>query len=534
MVGTNMKKIFYNADVVTMDEAMPNCQAVVVEDGKIVFAGSNEDALKMDADEKVDLAGKTLMPSFIDAHSHFSGVAFSYIQVNIGEAACFEDIKIKIEDHIKYNNIPDGKWISCTGYDHNNLEEKEHPTKAWLDSFSPKHPVVLQHKSGHMGVFNTLALKQMGITVDTPTPNGGVIGKDENGELNGYMEETIYVDTIKSAPMPAPQEIFGGFVQGQDKFASYGVTTVQEGMFVNELVQMYQALIAQNMLKIDVVSYVDFSKCDSLIEMFKDHFKQYKNRFKIAGLKMFLDGSPQGRTAWMETPYEGGDGEYKGYGIMPDEVVTGAIKKAGALNVPIHAHTNGDAAAAQFIRCVEAAEKDDPSIKDNRVTMVHAQLLRPDQMPKMKELGMMITFFVAHVWHWGDVHIKNFGRARAEMISSVKSAIDLGIPYTFHQDCPVIEPNMLETVWCAVNRITKKGEVLGADQKISAYEALKGITINAAYEYFEEDTKGSITVGKLADLVILDQNPLKVDPMAIKDIAVLETIKEGNTIFKKA
>lgn len=146
----------------------------------------------------------------------------------------------------------------------------------------------------------------------------------------------------------------------------------------------------------------------------------------------------------------------------------------------------------------------------------------------------MITFFVAHVWHWGDVHIKNFGRARAEMISSVKSAIDLGIPYTSHQDCPVIEPNMLETVWCAVNRITKKGEVLGADQKISAYEALKGITINAAYEYFEEDTKGSITVGKLADLVILDQNPLKVDPMAIKDIAVLETIKEGNTIFKKA
>ena len=146
---------------------------------------------------------------------------------------------------------------------------------------------------------------------------------------------------------------------------------------------------------------------------------------------------------------------------------------------------------------------------------------------------MVITFFVAHVLHWGDIHIKNFGKDRASKISAVKSAIKLDIPYTFHQDSPVIEPNMLETMWCAVNRITKKGEVLGADEKITPYEALKAVTINAAYGYFEEDIKGSIEVGKLADLVILDKNPLKVDPMAIKDIVVEETIKEGNTIFKR-
>lgn len=225
-----MKKIFYNADVVTMDESNPSCQAVVVEDGKITFAGSNEDALKMaDGAEKIDLNGKALLPGFIDPHSHFSGVAFSYIQVNIGESACFEDIKNKILDHIRYNNVPAGKWISCTGYDHNALVEKAHPTKDWLDSFTKDNPVCLQHKSGHMGVFNSLGLKELGITTDTPTPNGGVIGKDENGELTGYMEETIYIDTIKSVPMPTPQEIFGGFVQGQTKYASYGITTIQRG-----------------------------------------------------------------------------------------------------------------------------------------------------------------------------------------------------------------------------------------------------------------------------------------------------------------
>ncbi len=527
-----MKKIFYNADVVTMDESNPSCQAVVVEDGKITFAGSNEDALKMaDGAEKIDLNGKALLPGFIDPHSHFSGVAFSYIQVNIGESACFEDIKNKILDHIRYNNVPAGKWISCTGYDHNALVEKAHPTKDWLDSFTKDNPVCLQHKSGHMGVFNSLGLKELGITADTPTPNGGVIGKDENGELTGYMEETIYIDTVQSVPMPTPQEIFGGFVQGQTKYASYGITTIQEGMFVDQLKEMYQALVANNMLKLDVISYLDFKNADTLKELFKDHINTYKNHFKVGGIKMILDGSPQGRTAWMETPYVGSD-DYCGYPVLKDEMVEGVLKKGAAEGLQVLAHCNGDAAAAQYIRCMDNVAKDAPDIDKNRTVMIHAQLLREDQMDGLKRHNMVASFFVAHVYHWGDVHITNFGRDRAQHISSVRAAADKGIAYTFHQDSPIIEPNMLETLWIATNRITKNGEVLGADQKISTYEALKAITVNAAYQYFEEDIKGSITAGKNADLVILDRNPLKVDTMELKDLVVEETIKCGETIYK--
>ena len=163
--------------------------------------------------------------------------------------------------------------------------------------------------------------------------------------------------------------------------------------------------------------------------------------------------------------------------------------------------------------------------------MIHAQLVGRDQLPRLKALGMIPSFFVAHVYHWGEVHVKNFGLERAEHISPAGTACALGIPFTFHQDSPVIRPNMMETVWCAVNRRTKTGRLLGEEERISTLEALKAVTVYAAYQYFEEDRKGSLAVGKAADFVILGQDPLTADPMALRDIPVLETIKDGRTIW---
>ena len=530
-----MKKIFINADVVTMDEALPSAEAVVIEDGKIVFVGTSSEALAMSADgEVVDLEGKALLPGFIDPHSHFSGMAFSFIQAGLGEAASFDDIKNKILEHISSNKLPKGEWINCTGYDHNSLEEKAHPTAQWLDEFCGDYKVVLQHKSGHMGVFNSAALEFAGITPDTPCPDGGKIGVDADGKLNGYLEEGIYVSTITNLPMPDPKEIFGGFIKGQYKYAAYGITTIQEGMFVPQLAPMYQPLVANNMLKLDVVTYLDFRAVEELKAMFPECVGQYHNNFKIGGIKMILDGSPQGRTAWMETPYAGADDGYCGYPYMPDEAVTGVLKQGGALGLQVLAHCNGDAAAAQYLRCMDAAAEEVPAVDKTRNVMIHCQLLRPDQMDGLVKHNMVASFFVAHVYHWGDVHMKNFGAERAAMISSVKSAIGKGIRYTFHQDTPVLQPNMLETLWIVTNRITKNGVVLGEKEKISTYEALKGITINAAYQYGEEDSKGSITAGKMADIVILDRNPLKVDTMELKNLVVCETLKRGETLFKLA
>ncbi|MEG2389226.1 MAG: amidohydrolase family protein, partial [Clostridia bacterium] len=203
-------------------------------------------------------------------------------------------------------------------------------------------------------------------------------------------------------------------------------------------------------------------------------------------------------------------------------------------NIQILAHCNGDAAAAQYLNAVGQVAAENPHMKDLKPVMIHAQLLGRDQLAQMAALGMIPSFFVAHILHWGDIHEKNFGFDRAQFISPARSALDAGVTFTFHQDAPVIEPDMLETVSCAVNRRTKSGVLLGETERISPLEALRAVTINAAYQYGEEDRKGSIKPGKNADFVILSGNPLTVPPEEIGEINLLETIKNGNSVYRRA
>ena len=346
-----MKKIYYNAEVVTMDESLPAAEAVVVKEGKIIFVGTNEEAMSQnDGAELIDLEKKALLPGFIDTHSHFSGMAFSTLNCSLEGAKSFEEIKDRILRYIKERNIPEGEWIVADNYDQNMLEEKSHPTASFIDKFAADYAVVLQHKSGHMGVFNSLALKKIGVNNDTQSREGGLIGKDENG-LTGYMEEADYIEYIKAKPMPSKQEIFDGFFSAQKVYASYGITTAQEGLFVKELSDLYKALQTQKMLGIDIVGYMDCNSKDVLLEGFDDCIKRYKEHFKMGGIKILLDGSPQGKTAWMKTPYVG-EKEYHGYPAMKDEVLLEHIKFAVENELQVLAHCNGDAACEQFIQAV--------------------------------------------------------------------------------------------------------------------------------------------------------------------------------------
>lgn len=527
-----VKKIYYNADVLTMDESLPNAEAVVVEEGIIIFVGTNEEAMKQkDGAELVNLEKKTLLPGFIDSHSHFSGMVFSNLNCSLEGTKSFQEIKDRIIRFIKERNIPEGEWIVADNYDQNMLEEKSHPTASFIDAFAVKYAVVLQHKSGHMGVFNSLALKKLGVDSNTQNREGGLIGKDENG-LTGYMEEADYIEYIKAKPMPSQQEIFEGFFSAQKVYAGYGITTAQEGLFVKELSGLYKALQMQKMLVIDIVGYVDCNNKEALLEQFNDCIKKYKEHFKIGGIKILLDGSPQGKTAWMKTPYVG-ETEYYGYSTMKDEVLLEHIRYAMEKELQVLAHCNGDAACEQYIQAVDQIGKIYPVMKKMRSVMIHAQFLQKRNVPDLKVMKMIASFFVAHVYHWGDIHIQNFGKKRADQICPVKTTIDNGIMYTLHQDSPIIMPDMIETLWVATNRTTKGNVKLGVDECVSIYDALKGITINAAYQYFEENLKGSITIGKMADFVVLDKNPLKVGKESLRDILVLETIKEGSTIFKR-
>ena len=567
-----MKTVIYNARIITMsnnDEKSinPNSgkiekteyeQALYYENGIIQKVGTNEEILKLkDENTKViNMEGKTILPSFIDSHSHFSAVANSFLQVDLNECTSFKEIKNKILEYKAKNNIADDEWIIANGYDNNILKEQRHPDINFLNTLEIDNPIVLKHKSEHMGVFNKNALEALEINETTKSPEGGKI-EIKDGKLTGYLEETAFVNYLKKVPMPSMDKLLKAYEKAQDEYLSYGITTLQEGYMSKELLNIYKELIKQNKLKLDVVGYPDYDSIKEYAHTFPSSYKKYNKHFKILGIKMILDGSPQGRTAWMKEPYEPekqniieNKEDYKGYPAMKYDDIVRNIKFAKENGLQILAHCNGDATAEEYIKALQECEENEQSypkqeniqmqecaqqekklnnnnakkIKDLRPVIIHAQLISKEDLLKAKEIGAIPSFFVAHVYYWGDVHIKNFGINRASRISPVKEAVDNNIIFTLHQDSPIIKPNMLETIWCAVKRQTKSGKILGEDERISVHDALKGVTINAAYSYFEETKKGSIEEGKKAQLVVLDKNPLEVPVDEIPNIEIIETI----------
>lgn len=567
-----MKTVIYNARIITMsnnDEKSinPNSgkiekteykQALYYENGIIQKVGTNEEILKLkDENTKViNMEGKTILPSFIDSHSHFSAVANSFLQVDLNECTSFKEIKNKILEYKAKNNIADDEWIIANGYDNNILKEQRHPDINFLNTLEIDNPIVLKHKSEHMGVFNKNALEALEINETTKSPEGGKI-EIKDGKLTGYLEETAFVNYLKKVPMPSMDKLLKAYEKAQDEYLSYGITTLQEGYMSKELLNIYKELIKQNKLKLDVVGYPDYDSIKEYAHTFPSSYKKYNKHFKILGIKMILDGSPQGRTAWMKEPYEPekqniieNKEDYKGYPAMKYDDIVRNIKFAKENGLQILAHCNGDATAEEYIKALQECEENEQSypkqeniqmqecaqqekklnnnnakkIKDLRPVIIHAQLISKEDLLKAKEIGAIPSFFVAHVYYWGDVHIKNFGINRASRISPVKEAVDNNIIFTLHQDSPIIKPNMLETIWCAVKRQTKSGKILGENERISVYDALKGVTINAAYSYFEETKKGSIEEGKKAQLVVLDKNPLEVPVDEIPNIEIIETI----------
>lgn len=522
--------LYYGGPILTMEQPL-YAQALVTRGETILFAGELDQARTVaGADARqVNLEGRCLMPAFLDPHSHLTACANALLQAPLGECVTQEEICQRMADFVRDSGAAPGEWVMGAGYDQNNLAEGAPPDRWALDRACPENPAVIQHASGHVGVFNSLALERLGVGEDTPCPDGGVMERDGEGRLTGYMEENAFLTLLKQAPMSDGAKLLEAFSTAQAQYAARGITTVQEGMFPRQLAPLYRQLLAENRLKLDVVAYADGAD-PALAEEFADYVGHYRGGFKLGGFKIFLDGSPQGRTAWMREPYAG-QADYRGYPTLTDEQVYQRVRMAGERHMQLLAHCNGDRAAQQYLDALERAAEEGKC--PPRPVMIHAQLLGCDQLERVKRLGVIPSFFVAHVYHWGDIHVKNFGLTRAEHISPAGSALQLGIPFTFHQDAPVIKPDMLETVWCAANRITRSGRLLGGEERIPVLEALRAVTVNAAWQYFEEAEKGSLHPGKRADLVILSDDPLAVAVDRIREIQVLETIKAGQTLYRK-
>lgn len=537
-----VQKLYYGGDILTMQRAVDHVPhdsfAVLVTDDRITGVGSFE-KLKAEAFhgvEMIDLSGRTLMPSFLDGHGHVSVAAQMSMLADLGACTNFDEIVEALKAYQKENPAPEGGMLLGWGYDHNFLAEGRHPDRSVLDRVSETVPIYIMHTSAHMGCANSKALAVAGITSETPKPSGGVIGRIAGSEEpNGYLEESGMRLMQEVVQKYMHVDLSEGLLRVQREYLKYGVTTVQDGASdASSIARMKKACDSGECL-LDVVSYPVMGQADvaSFFLQYPECRERYHNHFKLGGYKIVLDGSPQGKSAWLTKPYEN-SGDDCGYPWFPDEVVEEWVEKALREQRQLLVHCNGDAAADQYLRAYgKAWEKlSEGKKRDLRPVMIHCQTVREDQLDQMVRFSMIPSIFVGHVYYWGDVHRKNLGESRAVRISPCRSALDRKLVLNLHQDTPVTEPNMMHSVWAAVNRITREGEVLGAEQRISVYEALEAVTVHSAYAYHEESEKGTIEQGKLANLVILDQNPLKTDPMRLKDIVVLETIKEGQTLYR--
>ena len=531
-----MEKLYFNGDIITMEGEGQYVEAVLVADGKIRSAGAYGDVVAQKGleCELVDLQGRTLMPGFIDAHGHATMTPAFASLCDLSVCNNFDDIVAALKAFKDERQISAGEPVLGVNYDNNFLDEQAHPTREILDQVSAENPVVIVHVSIHAACGNSMALKSIGYTDNMADVPGGDLGRYEDGRINGYLAEAAMYPLFGMLGK-VMSDTMSLWDFGQNLYLSNGITTIQEGAGNAGNLQLLNALNQAGKVKLDVVVFPSFGdlggELQEIQENSADQWKQYKGHIKIGGYKLVLDGSPQARTAWITEPYVGGG---CGVPILQDDFVLDCMRKAFADDMQVLVHCNGDAAGDQFLNAFETAyaESDNPNKENLRFTMIHCQTARRDQFEKMAKYNMIPSIFTGHVNYWGDVHMKNFGPVRGSRVSPVKDALELGLVYNFHTDTPVTKPDLMHSVWAAVNRVTRSGKVIGEEQKVGVYDALKAITINAAYAYFEENSKGSIKEGKRADLTVLTANPLKVDPMNIKDIKVLETIKDGVTVYK--
>jgi hypothetical protein len=528
----------YVGRIITMDPARPSAEAVLVDGDRIVAVGGDELRRTHEQEARVvELGQRAMLPGFIDAHGHLTATAAYINFVNlapppVGPVDDVAHLQTTLREHIERERIPAGQWIVGVGYDDSLLKEKRHPTRDDLDSVSREHPIFIVHVSGHLSVGNSALLSQAGISSETIDPPGGAYRRRaDSREPNGVFEEMAHYAVMARLPRPNPDGALTGLQKTMGYLASQGLTTVQDGGANADNLQLLQSAARNGLLNLDVVAYRYWSPIGmALPKEFVS--KEYQNRFRVDGVKIILDGSPQGKTAFLSQPYAvapvGRDASYRGYPSLPEPVVKKAVAAALQAHVPLLAHANGDAAADILIDAVEAAAVAEAP----RVVMIHSQTVRDDQLDRMARLRITPSFFVSHTFFWGDWHREEtLGVERAMRISPTRSATERGIRYTLHNDPPVVPPDMIRTLWSATTRRTRSGEVLGREQRASTHEALAGITLDAARQYGEEASKGSISAGKQADFVIVDQDPLAMDPENLLQLQVLETISRGKTVF---
>ncbi|MDZ7653296.1 MAG: amidohydrolase [Burkholderiaceae bacterium] len=538
--------IWSGGPILTMNDKAMRAEAVAVANGKILAVGRRSEVMKLKGANTrlVDLKGRTLVPGFVDAHGHIVVGGLQALSANLlappdGQVQDIASLQQTLRDWAQKNAaaVEKTKLIVGFGYDNAQLKELRHPTKEELDAVSQDVPILIVHQSGHLATVNSAMLKAMGYDANTKDPAGGVIQrKPGTTEPNGTLEETAF---FIGAPVVlgrvGPDGLKAFARAGSKLWAQFGYTTADEGRATPQVAEILKQVAAEGGFANDVNAYVDVLVDRAYIKT--NQSATFTNRFRVAGAKLTIDGSPQGFTAWRDRPYFKPVGTYpagySGYPAVTAEQVMDAVQWAAENGLQVITHANGERASDLLIAAHRAAQARFPQSKALRNVLIHGQFLREDQLDSFKALGVIPSLFPMHTFYWGDWHLDHTVGPQAGMnISPTGWARKRGMIFSSHHDAPVAFPDSMRVLDATVTRRARgSGRIVGPEQRVDVITALKAMTIWPAYHHFEEKTKGSLEVGKLADFAILSKDPTAVEPSTIADIKVTETVKEGKTIF---
>ncbi len=531
--------VIKNANIMTMDTERPKAQALAMAHGRFVAVGSNEDVegLVGPGTKVLDLGGKTVLPGFIDAHIHVLNSGVRHVMAADCDLPTVAQVQAALGRRVE--KTPAGRWVQGFKFDDTKTDrtpagrtpsnDGRHLYRDDLDSVSTAHPILVAHRAGHVYYMNSAALEVAGFNDETPDPPGGRLGRDPGtGRLNGMIFERA-IDPVRFGLIPVETEEVRreGLRTICGMLNRVGLTSVHDARVTAEEFQTYQDGKAAGELSLRVYALMWHPQFPALRDAgIKSGLGD--DRLRIGGIKMVADGAIATRTAYLSQPYEGTQCDHGILAMEQDEIEEQvmAMHRAG-FQVCIHA--NGDVTIGMVLTAYEKAQQAHPRA-NARHRIEHCTLVNPDLLGRMKALGCIATPFCTYVYHHGE-KMRYYGEQRLEWMFAQRSFIDSGVVSTGATDYPPGPFEPLLGIQSCVTRTDSTGKEWGGNQKVSVEEALRLYTVNGAYASFEEDIKGSIETGKLADLVVLGSDPTQVDPFEIKDIQVERTIVGGETVY---
>jgi len=521
--------VVLNGNVLTQDERLASAEAFAVKGGRFVAVGSSDDISNLVAQGRtqvIDAAGMTVLPGFIDAHSHPSYVGLSELKnvnTNLGSIA-----RIQQALREKASRTPPGEWIVGFMYDDTKQQEGRPLNRRDLDEALPDHPVMVNHRGGHTSVVNSMAFRLAGISEETPDPTGGRFER-ENGELTGLVAERGQGPFNRLIPNESTrQERQEGVALISRKMSAAGLTSVHQTGTSRGHFTAYQDAFLAGELRFRMTAMANGASYEGL-RAAGIRTGLGNEWLRIGAVKYYVDGSASERTMRMSTPYEGRPDDY-GILVTTQEELEEFVDDAHRARWQIAIHANGDVAIDMVLKSYEKAMEATPR-PDPRHRIEHCTLVNPGLLERIKAIGAIPAPFYTYAHYHGEKWIA-YGDARLEWMFAHKSFLDYDIPVAPASDHP---PGPFEPLMALQSMVTRKdysGRVWGPSQRITLDQALKVCTVNGAYPSFEEDEKGTITPGKLGDFVILAQDPYEVDPDALKEIPVVRTVVGGWTVFE--